>query len=221
MKPKLKQKEQAFILRRQGKSLGEISEELDISKSSVSIWCREVRLSKAQIERLQKKRPDKNYGALANKHKREKEIALIRELAKKEVRQIDNSDLKRLRDIGTAIYWAEGAKKGNYIDFTNSDPEMVLLMMNWFRLICRVREEKFKISVFYHGGQNEQEMKTYWSKITRVPLSQFYKSIFKREGTGQRRNTLYNGTCKIRVCDCDLLHRVLTWIEQLHISVGL
>jgi hypothetical protein len=215
MRPKIIEKKKALSLRRQGRSLKEISDELDISKSSASIWCRDIKLTNLQFEVLKCKRPDKNYGALANKAKREEQVLYLRDRARRDVRRLNLSDTRRLRDIGAAIYWAEGAKRGNYIDFTNSDPKMVLLMMNWFRTICEVREDKFKISVFYHEGQNEILMKKYWSKITGIPLSQFHKSIFKREGTGQRRNILYNGTCKVRVCDSDLLHKVLAWIEQL------
>jgi hypothetical protein len=48
-------------------------------------------------------------------------------------------------------------------------------------------------------------------------LSQFQKSILKKEGTGHRKNILIYGTCKIRVCDCDLLHKILAEIDQLKI----
>lgn len=221
MKIKLKQKEQAISLRKRGNSLREISQKLGVSKSSVSVWCRNVWLTQAQINDLTKRRPDVNYGAIANKLKREREISSIKRLAKKEVKRINVDNLTRLRDIGTAIYWAEGTKKGNYIDFTNSDPKMVTLMMAWFRTVCKVCNDKFRVSIFYHSGQNEKEMREYWSGVTGVPLEQFYKSIFKKEGTGHRKNVLYNGTCKVRVCDSDLFHRVIGWIEQFHIDVGL
>ena len=45
-----------------------------------------------------------------------------------------------------------------------------------------------------------------------IPIPQFGKSYIKREGTGHRKNILYNGTIKIEVCDKNLLHKILGWI---------
>lgn len=204
-------------LRKSGKSLADIGRILGVAKSSVSIWCRDIKLADSQIKKLKNNNRGSALGALANKIKREKEICSIKTLAKKQIEILDSNDLKRLRDIGTVLYWAEGTKK-HVVDITNSDPQIIKIAMLWFRKICKVDEKKFHISIYYHSGQKEEEIKNYWSNVTRVPLNQFYKSIFKKEGTGQRKNVLYYGTCKIRINDCDLLHRILAWIEQLHLQ---
>lgn len=207
----------AKSLRKQGKSLGEISKILHVAKSSVSLWCRDIKLTKNQIDVLKSKPNGSKLGALANKIKRQNEINLIRLAARSEITPFKADDLARLKDIGAIIYWAEGTKK-NVVDITNSDPEMIKIAMNWFREICGVKDDKFRLSIFYHAGQNEFEIKKFWSEITKVPISQFHKSMLKKEGTGHRKNVLYNGTCKIRVHDKDLLYRILTWIEQLYIK---
>lgn len=46
--------EEACILRRRGYSYAEISEKIGVSKSSVSIWCRDVVLTPNHKARLQK-----------------------------------------------------------------------------------------------------------------------------------------------------------------------
>lgn len=213
---KIQQKKQALILRGRGKSLQEISTIINVAKSSVSWWCKDIKLTEQAKREILSRRGNHVAGALANKVKRQKEVSLLKETAKKEFRRLDIKNLERLKDLGTAIYWCEGAKRGmKQVDFTNSDPLMVKLMMNWFRKIHKVPEKKFRVSIYFHNGQNEVEMKQYWSRITGVPLSQFHKSMSKAEGTGQRKNLLYNGTCKIRICDCNLLHKILAWIEQL------
>lgn len=88
-------------------------------------------------------------------------------------------------------------------------------MVNWLRIICEVPEGKFRASLHLHSGQDEKQIKEYWSKITNIPQSQFNKSYIKKEGSGYRKNILYNGTIKVRVCDSNLLHRVLGWIEGI------
>lgn len=206
---------EARKLRKQGKSHSEIGKLLKIAKSSSSLYCRGITLTGIQKRRLIDKNPGGKIGALANKIKRQKEVSEIKSKAAKEIIRLSPNDLRRLKDIGTVIYWAEGTKK-NAVDITNSDPEMIKIAMLWFRYVCNVNEEKFKPSIFYHHGQDEYSIKRYWSEITRIPMDQFHKSMLKKEGTGHRKNILYRGTCKIRINNKNLLHRILTWIEQLH-----
>jgi predicted transcriptional regulator len=217
MRPKLLKKERARVLRHRGKSLKSIAKMLGVAKSSVSLWCSDICLTENQLNRLKSRLNAPKLGALANKVKRQKEIQEIRHKSKAEFTRLNIKDNDRLRDIGTILYWAEGAKTGRQIDFTNSDPQIIKLAMLWLRKIHKVPREKFRAAIYFHAGQDERMIKKYWSDITGIPLCQFHKSIFKKEGTGHRKNILYNGTCKIRVCDSNLLNKVLAWIEQFYI----
>lgn len=207
----------ARLLRAKGKSLSKIADSLNIAKSTACLWCKDIQLSQEQRKNISRLNQGYKLGALANKIKRQKEITIIRQRSLKEIERLDKNDLERLKDIGTMLYWAEGTKK-NVVDITNSDPELIRIAMFWLREICGVENNKFRASIFYHSGQDEIEIKKYWSKITKIPLEQFTKSIFKKEGTGHRKKILYYGTCKIRVNNKDLLCRILTWIEQFHIK---
>ncbi|PIT97094.1 hypothetical protein COT77_03185 [Candidatus Berkelbacteria bacterium CG10_big_fil_rev_8_21_14_0_10_41_12] len=217
MKAKLLEKERARVLRHKGKGLKSIANMLGVAKSSVFLWCKDICLTKSQLDALKSRLNAPKLGALANKVKRQKEIQEIRRRSKAEFVRLNTEDSDRLRDIGTIFYWAEGAKTGRQIDFTNSDPQVIKLIMLWLRKIHKVPEEKFRAAIYYHADQDEKMIKRYWSSITRIPQHQFHKSIFKKEGTGHRKNILYNGTCKVRVCDSDLLNKVLAWIEQFYI----
>lgn len=209
--------QKARLLRQGGKSLKEISDILGVAKSSVSLWCKKITLSNDRIIQLRSRKNAPKNGAQANRTKRQKELALIREEAQLEVVPFTADQLDRLKDIGTIIYWAEGTKK-RLVDITNSDPYIIRLAMRWFREICHVPESKFRISVFYHYNHDEEKLRDYWSRLTGVPLTQFHKSIFKQEGTGHRKNRHEFGTCKVRICDKNLLHRILTWVGQFHLE---
>jgi len=52
---KFKEKNKAIQLRKSGKSIGEIANQLNVSKSVVSLWCRDIALTKKQIDALHKK----------------------------------------------------------------------------------------------------------------------------------------------------------------------
>jgi hypothetical protein len=212
-------KELAQNLRSRGLSYKEMIQRIPfaISKSTISDWCKDVELTLEQQNRLDKLFRDGSYrgrlaGSKTTQVRRANEVANIRELAKLEISSLTINEFKL---CGLMLYWAEGAKS-RYIDITNSDPLLIKFMINWLRIVCKVPEEKFRISLHLHSGQNEKQIKIYWSKITNIPISQFNKSYVKKEGSGYRKNRLYNGTIKIRVCDSNLLHKILGWIEGVN-----
>ena len=110
------------------------------------------------------------------------------------------------------MYWAEGDKNWREkVKFTNSDETMIILIMRWFREICNVPEEKFRISLHIHDLHFNFNVKNYWAKITKVPKGQFHKTYVKKSALRQRRNVLYNGTCAITVNNKDLFRRIMGW----------
>ena len=113
---------------------------------------------------------------------------------------------------GLMLDWAEGSQAGDVV-FSNSDPYMVRFIMKWFRETLHVSEHKLRARLNIHSGQDDQSIKAFWACVTELPLTQFGKSYVKKEGTGHRKNTLYQGTIRIVVCDRNLLHKIRGWIE--------
>lgn len=72
-----------------------------------------------------------------------------------------------------------------------------------------------------HSGQDEHERREYWSRATGIPVPRFRKTYIKPEGTGHRKNRLYNGTATIRVARSgDMLYRIFGWIDALTEGFG-
>jgi transcriptional regulator with XRE-family HTH domain len=205
---KLKQK--ARHLRKTGKSYREIIHKLKLSKSTVSRWCRDIKLNPPQIEILAKRYDAQLRGAKANQIKRQKEIEIIQKTARKE---IEKPNREMFKIAGTMLYWAEG-NKTNHLGLTNSDPVMIIFMVNWFEEFLNIKPNQLKVHLQLHGGQDEKKIKYYWSKLTGVPEHRFGKTYIKPEGTGHRKNKLYNGTIRISMYNKNLLYRVLAWIDQ-------
>jgi len=199
-------------LRRQGKSYSEILRQISVSKGTLSLWLRDVELTETQKKRLFVTLRQQNVQRLAKRKREEKKrrIATILQGAKKE---IDTLLCNPLFLSGAMLYWAEGDKSEQVeaVKFSNSDPQMIALMMRWFRKICRVQEQKFRIALHIHELHNENSIKNYWSRITNIPLNQFHKTQIKQSTIGHRKNYLYNGTCSIRISDKDLFRRIHGW----------
>ena len=210
------QYEKARFLRNRGLSYNEIKRELGISKSNISLWCRDISLSDRQKTRLRKNHAiSTRIGARANHEKRQKEILAVKESAKKEVGELN---IGAFKVAGMMLYWAEGAKTSS-TSLSNSDPKIIDLMVRWFRVFLDIYPKRLQAYLHIHYGNDETKIKKYWSQLTGIPLKNFGKSFIKPKGTGRRTNILPNGIIKIRVTGAgteDLRHRILAWSEKIH-----
>jgi len=217
MKIKLKEKRIVQRLRKQGLSYNEILQKVSVAKSSVSLWCRDIELTAEQKNRLIKKIEEnrQRFSKLGPKIlalKRQKEIRKIKKAAKKEIRPLTPYEFKI---AGAMLYWAEGSKSEG-VEITNSDPMLIKFMVDWLKEVCAAPPERLKAHLNIHANQNDKKIKKYWSKITNIPLSRFGKSYIKPEGTGHRKNILYNGVIGVKFGSEDLRHRIMAWIKALY-----
>lgn len=190
-----KLKEQALKLRADGLSYNEITQRVPVAKSTISLWCRYVLLTKEQSKKLNERYDEKLLG-----------IKAIQKMFWQKRMEAFNSGLgliskpgKYSRFIaGLALYWAEGTKQKTTA-ITNSDPQIIIYMARWLEEFYGIGPKILTIELHLHSGQNEQNMKQYWSKLTGVPIANFQKSFVKPEGSGYRKNVHYMGTVKLRV----------------------
>ncbi|KKP51423.1 MAG: hypothetical protein UR42_C0015G0012 [Candidatus Roizmanbacteria bacterium GW2011_GWA2_33_33] len=107
--------------------------------------------------------------------------------------------------IGAALYLCEGTKerllkKGGKIfavEFTNTDPRAIKMFLRFLRKIVGSDEDRIKAELFLYPDLNEDKLKKFWSKVTKIPLNRFQKTIFlKKKVSAFKANPL--GTMKIR-----------------------
>jgi len=221
---KLNEKLEAIRLRKLGKSYSEIRKKVKVSKGTLSLWLREVELTPEQEKRLYVTLRQKNAYRLAkmNQKKKEERTKKIITEARKETSLFFKNPLFL---AGLMLYWAEGDKSDEVenVKFSNSDPAMIKFMMRWFRKICKIPEEKFRIALQIHKLHCRKDIENYWSKITNIPLYQFHKTLIKPTSLKQRKNRLYNGTCAIRINNVDLFRKIKGWklgfLEKVNIKI--
>lgn len=124
--------------------------------------------------------------------------------------------LEQLKLIGIILYLGEGGKTKRVVRIANSDPSIIKIMMRFFRKICNVPENKFRASIHTFQHANVEQTERYWSKISGIPRSQFFKTYIKPSAASlQKRNTLPFGTFDIYVCDTKLFLTITGWIEKI------
>lgn len=220
---KVKEKNEAVELRKSGLTYREILERLSASKSSLSYWLRDVELSQDQLARIRYKN-DKikekfiNYNILKKKQANDRKEDILSNA----IKEIDKISGKELKLIGIALYWAEGYKglAWKSVSFTNTDPEMIKLIMRWFRTVCNVDENKFRIRLQCHGAGKVKEAEEYWSKITGIPTAQFIKPYVRISPTSKKKmgNLVPYGICNIRIADISLLTKIRGWICGISVA---
>ena len=126
MRPLTELQKKAIKLRREGLSYGEIKKQVNVAKSSLSLWLKHIELKPEHKARLYTKHIQYlNLGSLSQKEKRAREVTEIIENAEREIKHPLSVDSCRL--MGAALYWAEGSKSG-LCQVTNSDPHLICFM---------------------------------------------------------------------------------------------
>lgn len=210
----------AIGLRKKGRSYKEILTKVPVSKSSLSLWLRDIPLTQAHKTRLHAKTiAVLKMGHTAMKAKRTKEIEQIKQAATQEIpKQIG---LIAYKLLGAGLYWAEGAKTVHFA-VTNSDPLLIQFMVRWIQDILGIPPKSLQAHLNIYPQQNENKIKQFWSQKTGIPLRNFGKSFVKPMSTGYKKNILYNGTIRIRVPrGTDYRHRIFGWIKKVLINYNI
>lgn len=207
-------------LRSAGRSIISIARELDVSKSSASIWCRDIVLTESQKECLNQNSAHGRYsgslkGAQANREKKERIIELYKKAGLDDIRTLSERDLFI---IGTALYWAEGSK--DRFTFVNSDPTMILLICRWLREIMGINKVSLMPRIFInetHEPRAEIVLK-FWSELLKLPPEQFRKTVFIKHNQKKlyENHNLYYGTLHLGVRNSKALkYRISGLIEAI------
>ena len=209
---KLKLKEKATKLREKGKTYLEIQKILKvlIPKSTLSYWCHSIPLPLDYQRRIQ----DYNKFNLSKarkialgviKAKREKYLQSVAGRNKHLVTALKNKDTAKI--VLAVLYLGEGAKnyKRGSIMFGNSDPFIINLFLYLLRYCYDIDESKFRCTLLCRADQNIKKLEKFWSQITKIPSSRFYKARIDPRTIGKPSKKLdYKGVCKIDYFSADL-----------------
>jgi hypothetical protein len=197
---KTAEQQQARDLRARGWSIGEIERQLGVSRSSVSIWVRDVPLdagARARLDRRSMRGPM---------------ISAARSRARARATRAGYQQEGRLRArtesgeyaAGCMLHWAEGDKTRNAVRFANSDPELLATFARFLRKHFDVADEQMTIScnLFADHCERQAAIERFWLAKLGLPRSQLRKTIvnvYSKHSQKKRQNKLPYGTCKLVV----------------------
>lgn len=212
---KSKLKFEAREFRSKGESIKSIARKIGVSTSTISLWCKDIKLTKEQITQLEKNARDPYYGrrlAYSLKQQSDRKIK-EKEIFKSAKELIGDLSKRDLLIAGTALYWAEGFKKDNMVGFANTDPEMIKFFLNWVLNCLEVNPEliRLRVGINEHHKYREKDIQEYWSKVTKISLGSFYKPYYQKVNWKKEyaHPEEYFGTLRIRILkSTDLLRKI-------------
>ncbi len=211
-------RDQARELRGQGLDYEEIASALGVSKSSVSLWVRDLpRPERLSYEECRKRSAEgsRRYWE-AERPARE----ALREQARAEAAASIGALLTREILIAGAIaYWCEGAKskphnRSESVIFTNSDPRLISFFLRFLRA-AEVEFSRLHYRVYIHETADVAAAEQFWLEITGADPAQFHRTVLKRHKPRTVRKNVgpgYHGCLVVRVREsADLYRKIEGW----------
>lgn len=216
-------REQARTLRKRGVSIKDIAQKISASKSSVSYWCRDIQLSPEQLKVLTLKSTHAGRAKCIELGEQKRAIRLtnIKKQQCAGAKTVATLSQRDLYMLGLGLYWGEGYKTSNdEFGFTNSDPRMIKTYLDWLSACFGIKSEKLvlRVSINSFHQSREKEVLSFWSKLTKIPLSQFTKTSFIKSKSKKvfSDNKSYFGTLRIKVRGgMNLKYQILGAIENI------
>ena len=207
------ERRQARELRAQGLNYQQIAARLGVSKSSVSLWVRDLpQPAHLSPEECRQRAADgvRRYWATEGP---------IREAQRQAVSDAAAAGIGALSDreiliAGAIAYWCEGAKskphrRQDRVIFVNTDPQLIRFFLRFLQ-IAGIPRSRLRCQLHIHESGDIEAAQRFWLEMTGLHTAQFRRPALKRHNpTTVRKNTgdRYHGCLRIEVLRSVELYR--------------
>ncbi len=191
------EKKKALELRKKGYSYSQIRKEINVSKSTLSVWLADYPLSKSRIDELRGKSAKRieKFRITMRKKRDATELESFK-IVKKEFGQLSS---REILIAGLFLYWGEGTKAASYTTaLSNTDPDVMRFYMKWLNLLG-VGNDQVVVRLHLYRGMNIDNEVEYWSDYLKIPIQCFRKPYIKKSKLSDITylSGFKHGTCNI------------------------
>jgi transposase-like protein len=202
----------------EGAPINEIARRVGVAKSSVSSWVRDIELTEAQRQALLDRNPAYNRqlsGWTKLAERRRAERVGFQEDGRRRARRRESVFV-----AGCMLYWAEGSKKRNQLQFANSDPFMARFFVDFLKTYFELRSEDIRITCHLYADHLEKqwEIEQYWLDELRLPRESLRKSVvnvYSKYSKRKRIGNLPYGTCRVVVSKTRVTQTIFGAIQEI------
>jgi hypothetical protein len=209
---KVRERDQVRQLRRRGLSYTQIREIVPVSRSSISVWTRDIDLTPEQLGDLTSHSRGREKYAETRRRQRE-----AREAAVSAQAQAEYADLCSNPDFmyGLALYVGEGTKatRGRVL-LSNCDPRVLKRFISFLALLG-VATTDLRARVYLHPHLSQGEALGFWSSVTGIAPSRFGKTAtsLSRASKGLRPDSQPYGTSTVYYESMRVWLKLRTWMD--------
>lgn len=202
-------------MRRGGASYSQIRQKVSVSKSTLSLWLRDLPLSRERINML------RGHNAVrieryreTRRNTRELRWAEVRKRAAKEIRTLNK---REILIAGLFLYWGEGTKTARAsTSLSNTDPAMIRFFIQWLELLG-VPRSRLRVYIHLYSDMDVTKELRYWSNTLNLPITSFRKPYIK---TSTRTGLSYpqrftHGTCNLIYDNRDIAEYVAMALDYI------
>lgn len=206
-------KEVVISLRRNGLTLSEISKETGLRKGTISRWLKGVIFDiEAQQKILIHQKERKARGLT--------KLRLTKEMSKKFNERKSLIEAKKIFEknkndplfiTGIAFYWTDGSAKNNYFQFSTSDQNKLLLMLDWLNRFMKISGDSISFRLF-SPILAVKDNQIFWAKY----IGSVKKMSLTTYPTQNKRKNVENkGFLQILCYDLSIQQKVIFWQKLL------
>lgn len=199
-------KNHARKLRKDSKGIYDIARTLNIPTTTISYWCRDIELTKHDIDKIKQTGIRKARIGMLLYTKKQRRLRIRRTLGEKGEGAMSVGNLSH-RDIfmlGLGLYWGDGYKESNgELGFTNSNIKAVKFYLKWLKLQGVAKNDLiFRLTINKTFRSQKNRIKNLWIHNLKISSSQFsattlIKTKLKKAITAKRNK--YTGVLRVKV----------------------
>lgn len=213
---KIKDRELALKLRKEGKSYSQIKTTIGVPKSTLSGWLNNLPLTKRQIHLIRDVSSDRIEKFRATmRRKRNDHVKVILEKQKNKMLPLTQRELFL---CGLFLYLGEGTKVDrSKLSITNSDPDIIKFTLYWFTKILKIPRNKIRINLQLYRDMNIATELNFWKNHLNLDDEQFNKPYIK-DSLKQRINhkgSFGHGTCAISFYGVNIKDEIIMSIKVI------
>lgn len=201
-------------LRLQGLTYDQIQLELGCSKSSISLWVRDLPKPPPRTREQASAIAKRGWEATLRRREMERQQTKL-----DAANEIGTRSDRELFLVGVGLYWSEGSKSKVYspserVTFINSDPRMIEIYLAWLRLLG-VTDDRLRFHVHIHESADADAAERFRADLVGADASAFGKTSLKKHNPKTNRKNVgesYRGCLTVRVQQgADLYRRIEGW----------
>jgi len=218
-------KPEAIRLRKKGNSLPYINTKLQIPKSTLSYWFKNIELTASQKAKLHQKWKDAlviaRQGAVKwhNQQKADR-LAAAKVRAMGTLAKVDIADPAILELSLAVLYLAEGYKKNPETGLGSSDPVTLRFFLKGIETVFDYDISSVRCELYLRADQDPLTLKKYWAKELGLPLTNFKQVNLDQRSAGKKTYETYKGVCSLRCGNIAIRRRPVFLTEEYFAIIG-